>query len=191
VPATAFQQDAIKNSDAYKAWAVKAEKLVDQVRSPLRVYLTFLKVLGWIFVLFFLSLSVVMVVSGQLKAAPWFLIGVAVGIYVIVMTGQIEVSPESIALITPMGRYQIGWDEVRTIEIDAGAQQMVFCGDNKWLSVSGPAYWSGPDKAIMIDFISARIEQLRIDVRKTLMATFRLSKNTKVRLPTQRELNRR
>ena|SRR5215204_2717879 len=91
-----------------------------------------------------------------------------------------EVYPDSIRYDLPLRRYQIKWNEVRSIEIDSQGSSVVFVGKNKRLAVNGPIFWTGKEKCDAARLIAIQIDRYEIEVRATEKAMFRLSRNTRV-----------
>ena len=146
------------------------------------------KLVGWASVAFFLFCTVGSWSAGARLQAPLFLIFVALGIYILLGSGSMQVDSDSIRYYLPLRRYQIKWNEVQYIEIDRQGSSMVFFGENKKLAVIGPMYWSGINRFDVGRLIAAQIDRYGIEVRTTEKAIFRLSKNTKV---TSSQLSRR
>jgi hypothetical protein len=119
--------------------------------------------------------------AGQGNVSPYFLIFVALGVYLLVSVGSVEINPDFVTYRTPLASYTISWDEVERIEIDAQGGAMVFAGANKRVVTIGPAYWAGKDKQQLQALLYATLEKRNIPVIPTQAALFKLSKNTKVR----------
>jgi hypothetical protein len=153
----------------------------------LRVNLTVIKVLGWVSLILFLAVAMPILLS---ESGPhrnllvlFFAIFSLGGLYLLLSSGPIEVNYNGVALITPLARYYIRWDEVELIETDSQGQAIVFRGANKCLPLLGPGWWSGKEKADVIEFIQAQIQERGITVKETGNAVFRITKNAKVRKP--------
>jgi hypothetical protein len=95
-------------------------------------------------------------------------------------SGSMQIYSDSLRYYLPLRRYQIEWDEVRSIEIDSQGSSMVFVGENKRLAVNGPMFWTGKDKRDAARLIAIQIDRYEIEVRTTEKAMFRLSRNTRV-----------
>ncbi len=111
----------------------------------------------------------------------FLLIFVALGAYLILAIGSVEMNKDYITHITPIGVYRIGWDEVTEIEIDLNGGNLVFKGQNKRLSLLRPHYWSGEAKKRMWVLFSAQVETRSIEVKETTKTLWRLNKNTKIK----------
>ena len=118
--------------------------------------------------------------AGAYGASLIFLLFAALGVYLILGSGSMHLDADFITYHLPLRSYQIKWNEVRYIEIDAGGGNMVFAGDGKRLAVVGPAFWSGKDKIYLHKYMNEQMDKYGIDVRVTAKAMFRLSKNTRL-----------
>jgi hypothetical protein len=136
---------------------------------------------GWVCVALFLLGSIAAGRAGARSAALIFLGFVALGSYLILSCGSMQVDSDSIRYYLPLRIYQIKWNEVQYIEIDSQGANMVFVGENKKLAVNGPMFWTGKDKLDMGKLISTQMDRYGIELRPTEKAGFRLSRNTKVR----------
>jgi len=141
---------------------------------------TYSKIVGWICTAFFIFCSVSAWRAGQRGASLVFLVFVALGSYILLSSGSMQVYSDSIRYYLPLRRYQIKWNEVRSIEIDSQGSSMVFVGENKRLAVNGPMFWTGKDKRDAARLIAIQIDRYEIEVRTTEKAMFRLSRNTRV-----------
>jgi len=103
---------------------------------------TYSKVVGWLCTAFFIFCSVSACRAGQRGASLVFLVFVALGSYILLNSGSMQVYSDSIRYYLPLRRYQIKWNEVRSIEIDSQGSSMVFVGENKRLAVNGPMFWT-------------------------------------------------
>ena len=137
------------------------------------------KVVGWGCVAFSVFCSVGAWSAGDRKTSLWFLVFVALGGFLILNSGSMQVDSESIRYYLPLRSYQIKWNEVQYIEMDSQGGNMVFVGENKKLAVNGPRFWFGKDKRDLAMLIAAQIDKYGIEVRTTEKAMFRLSRNTK------------
>lgn len=141
---------------------------------------TFYKVVGWVCVIFAVCCGVMAWRAGGRGLSLFFLLFVALGVYIILNSGSTQMDSQSIKYYLPLGKYQIKWDEVQYIEIDKQGGNMVAVGKNKRLAMNGPTSWSGKDKMEMRKLIGAQIEKYGIQVRQTEKAMFRSSRNTRV-----------
>ena len=150
------------------------------LREELLIKHTPYRVLGWMLITFCVFCAIGSWRAGARGVALGFLLVSLVGVFIVFSSGSMHVDSDSIKYYLPLASYQIRWNEVRFIEIDAQGGNMVFVGENKRLAVNGPMSWSGKDKRQMRDLIMAQIEKYEIQVRLTSKAMFRLSKNTRV-----------
>ena len=138
------------------------------------------RVVGWISIAFSLFGSAGAWSAGAYGPSLLLLLFGALGGYLILGSGSMQINSDSITYHLPLRSYQIKWNEVRYIEMDRGGGNMVFVGENKRLAVLGPALWSGKDKVDLQKFLMEQLERYDIDVRITAKAMIRLSKNTKL-----------
>lgn len=138
------------------------------------------KVLGWIVVAFCVFAIVGSWNAGAYNASLLFLVFAGLGVYLILGSGSMHLDSDYITYHLPLRSYQIKWNEVRHIEIDAGGGNMVFAGDDKRLAVIGPAFWSGKDKIYLHKYMNEQLDKYNLEVRVTAKAMFRLSKNTRL-----------
>ena len=150
-------------------------------RRPLIVKPIPLRVLASLFVAFSLFGAVMAWRAGQGNVSPWFLVFGAIGVYLLLDTGSIEMDAKTIKYRTPLAQYQIEWDEVTQIQVDRGGGNMVFFGKDKRLATIGPTFWSGKDKLEMLILADEQIKKHGVETQVTNKAMFRLSKGTKIR----------
>lgn len=141
----------------------------------------YVKVWGWIGLVFFIVCSVGAWNAGARGPTLVFLAFVALAVFLLLNSGSMQVDSDSIRYYLPFRSYQIKWNEVQYIEIDGQGGNMVFVGENKKLAVNGPKLWSGKDKPDTMRLIGIQVDKYGIPIRTTEKAMFRLSKNTKVR----------
>jgi len=110
-----------------------------------------------------------------------FLVFVAMGIYLLLTSGSLEVNGEVISYRSPIAQYQISLSEVMYIEIDSRGSSIVFCGENERLAALGPMYWSGSDKKRILYWLDREVDRRGIEIRPTEKSMYRFSKNTRVR----------
>ena len=142
---------------------------------------TFIRVVGWISILFFLFGTIGAWRAGAYKPALIFLVFVGLGVFLLLYSGTLEMNSEIILFHTYLKRFQIRWDEVTRIELDRMGSTMVFGGENKRLVGTGPYYWQGADRTDMMLLVATQIDKLGITVQQSEKAMFRRSKNTRVR----------
>jgi hypothetical protein len=141
------------------------------------------KAIGWVCIVFFLFCAVASYSAGQGSVSPFFLLFVALGVFLILITGELSMSSEEIIYTTPLAKYQMKWDEVKKVEIDLQGGGLVFYANdrNKRMAVLGPGYWSGPDKQNLAKLLSDEMEKRQIPMEQTPRAAYTMSKNTKVK----------
>ena len=182
----AFEKEAIKRMPGYDVQDAENERIIRQAANEsLRVGSKFVKGFGWGCGLFFLLLAVWFWLNGEGAESLIFLIFVAMGAYLILTGGSMEMNKDGVTYTAPFRVHKIGWDEVTEIEVSETGGSLVLIGQNKRLSALGPRYWSGKDKERALRLFLAQIETRFIEVRQTQKAMWRLSKNTKVRSKSQ------
>jgi len=146
-----------------------------------RIKHTFIKIVGWINILFCAFFAVMSWRAGATPGVSFiFVFFITLGVYLVLASGDMEADSESIRLNLSLAKYRINWSDIEYIEVDQQYGNMAFFGNGKVLNIIGPAGWSGNEKQEMINFIFHRIDELGIEVRQTQKAMFRLSKNTKI-----------
>ena len=140
-----------------------------------------LRVIAWIGISFFLFCTVGSWRAGAGKVVWLFVLFVGLGVFLLLLSGTLEMNSEIIIYRTPLARHRIRWDEVTRIELDRIGSTMVFWGENKRLVALGPYYWQGPDQKDMMLLVATQMDKLGISLQQSEKAMFRRSKNTKVR----------
>jgi hypothetical protein len=138
------------------------------------------KVVGWVCVAFSIFCSAGALYAGDHRSSLFLLGFVALGGFIILSSGSMQMDSDSIRYYLPLRSYRLEWNEVQSIEIDSQGGSMVFVGENKRLAVNGPTLWTGKAKFDMSRLIAAQIDRYGIEIRPTEKAMFRFSKNTKV-----------
>lgn len=183
LPRQVLADEARRRTSAYKELEVAQQAVLKQVTSPLKVNDSWrVKGPGWALFLMFSFITGALIIDhpkGLLFGLTLSLFFTALGLFVVLHTGTIEVDHEAITRRVPLGKYRIGWDEVTMIEQDIHGS-LVFYGDHKYLAINSSAYWSGGDLNLMEDFIAAQIESRRFVV-KPIRVNFKYAKGTKVR----------
>jgi hypothetical protein len=118
--------------------------------------------------------------AGQGEVSPFFILVSGLGVVLLLLSGPVEMDSQVIRYSTPVGRYQIKWDEVQNIETDMQGGNLVFNGADKRVAVPGPGYWSGADKENMVKLLFAQMEQRQIQMATTQKAVSKWSKNAKI-----------
>lgn len=126
--------------------------------------------------------------------ALWFvvLVFLGVGVACVVLSGSVVMNSRSISYKTPWAHYSMGWDEVERIEVEPDEPEpyyqaigtkmaLVFAGRDKRLSMLGPNWWHGGDKAEMLGLLESKLEERGIELRRAKSAMWTLPKNAKVR----------
>jgi hypothetical protein len=138
------------------------------------------KPIAWITIAFFTFCAVASWQAGQGSVTPFFLIFVLMGIAVLLFAGPVEMDAFAITCRTPLGRHQLRWDEVQSVEMDEGGQALVFHAARKQLAVPGPAYWLGRHKHAMTELLERELTRRQLPFEYNPRAVFALSRHTRV-----------
>jgi len=177
-------------------WRKNVSRPVDADRTFVAKSPPVFRIVGWFVIWFSAFLGIGWLVKVDADLGPdllmysitlaFFCLGVAC----IVLSGSIEMDSHSVRYKAPWAHYSMRWDEVERIEAESddpdpryqalGKMALVFVGENKRLSILGPGYWHGRDRAQMFRLLEAQIEERGIEVRKSRAALWKLPKNTKV-----------
>ena len=142
---------------------------------------TIIKVVGWMCIILFLLGSVMSWRAGATGVSVFFLVFIALGLYLVLFSGTLQMSSEIISYKTPLSHYQILWKEVEQIEVDEQGGNLVFVGKDKQLAAMGWQFWSGKDKLGMLNLMDEQRKSRNIEVKETAKAMIKSCKNTKVR----------
>jgi len=145
------------------------------IRLPHRLFSS----IGIIAVLFFTFCAIASWMSGQGNASPFFLIFVALGLYVWLTAGETELNYLQVRHITLLATHSIGWDEVVMIELDPQGQAIIFRGQNKHLVLPGIAAWPRNHRASALELMDEQIKRYNIEIRESAWAAYKWSKNTR------------
>ncbi len=138
--------------------------------------------MGWVCIVFFGLSAISSWRNGSHGLSLFFLFYAGIGLYPLLFLGSLEMNTEFIRVTTILGRWQINWDEVETLEIfPKKGCDMVLHGNNKRLAIPGTMLWAKQDEKQMIEFFDAQIKSRKIEIKRTQRAAFQMSKNTKVK----------
>lgn len=140
---------------------------------------TSVKIIAWAGIIFFLICALMAWRSGLGWGTLWFISFELLCLYLLT-AGSVEMDSRHITYRTPFNTFRIRWDEIRRIEVDDKAGNIVFWGDDKRLNALGPGFWSGSDSRKMRKLLDRQIKKYGIAVKKTQKAMIRRSKNTKL-----------
>lgn len=135
--------------------------------------------IGLVSALFFVFCAVAAWMSGQGAVSPFFLMFVALGTYVWLSAGETEINELQIRHRSIFGTHSIRWDEVVVVEVDSQGQVFVFKGAGKRLVVPGILTWPRRLRATAMALLDEQIEQRQIEVRESVWAAYKRSKNTR------------
>lgn len=134
--------------------------------------------IGWVGFFLFGVGSVLATVDAELVAGVALFVFCLIGLLTILSYGSIHADDSGIAMVTPVGRYKMRWEETERVEL--GKSNMVFHGNGKRLMLAAPSLWSGPDKEGIIRMVMAKLEERGVKPKHAPRADFMLSKGTKV-----------
>lgn len=181
-PSVALEKEAHRNVPAYQEWESQTRKSIAGQNLPLQVSDHWsVKVAGWGTMILATALLYGLWEPG--KKSIWFgiaffLVFFSLGLFAVLTTGKLQIDKESIVRVTPLGKYQIQWEEITHIEQDVyGA--LIFYGLDKYLAIYGPGWWSGKNKLAGAEFLFAEIELRKMEIRH-IRVSLKMSKNTKV-----------
>ena len=182
----ALEKEAIKRMPGYSVWDAENKGVIRQAADEsLCVGAKFVRGFGWACGLFFFPLATWFWLDGEGATSLLLLPFVALGMYLILTTGSLEMNKDSITYVTPVSVYRIMWDEVTEIEISETCGSLVLIGKNKRLWAIGPRYWSGKDKVRAFRLLLAQVDTRGVESKQTWKAALRLSKNTKIKQKSQ------
>lgn len=133
-------------------------------------------VVGWAGVIIF-----VITIWLDWRAGELLLVGGSsiIGFFALVILlryGRTEIDAQRIKRITPLGCYQMEWDEVR--EVGVHGQIIVFEGKGKRLVIPGEVSVAAASRNEMLGYIQGRIESCSLAVKAT--SVWSRSKNTRI-----------
>lgn len=160
----------------------------DQARAELRARTEPLRVATWIHPLagasaLGLALGGLFCALGpEWRVALVLLLFAGIALYVFLASGRLEADVNSIRFLTPSGRYEIAWRDVRCLVHDAGLQALAFEGEGKRrLVVIGPAGWRQRGRSEMLEFLFAMADLENIPVEESTRAAFAWSRKTRAK----------
>ena len=116
--------------------------------------------------------------SGQGNVSPCFIPFILLSGLILLLTGPIRASPETLGIITPLGQFEMAWHEVERIE--HGQSSIVFFSGERRISIPTPNWWAGPDKQKLLTAIDLVVREREIEIKQTFRADFLFPKRTKV-----------
>lgn len=134
--------------------------------------------IGWVSLVLFGLGSVLATLDAEPVAGIGLFVFCLIGLLTILSYGAIHADDSGIAMVTPVGRFEMRWEEMERVEL--GKSNMVFHGNGKRLMLARPSLWNGPDKGDMIRMIMAKLEERNMKPKYAPRADFMLSKGTKV-----------
>jgi hypothetical protein len=128
----------------------------------------------------FLLLFAITLVKG-LPGAPVYLAFSALYVIALLGIGSTELDLGGITRRTPLGVMRIGWDELESVEMGPFGLRMALEGMRmRRMVFFGPSMWVGPDAPRAVRFLALQISTRRLPRRRTLLALFKISRNTRI-----------
>lgn len=181
VSPAALEECAIERLPDFHNWE-QARGQTQNDPDPRRATDTWLmQVIGWSGVAFFTFGSIEAWGAGSLAQMVFYMIMVAISLVLLLSWGVTEIGPEQISRFTVFGRWAMPWSEVRWIEVDLIDTVIVLVGDNRRLVIPGPGIWNGSGKREMMRMLIMQMEQRGLPMRRTPLAFFRFSRNTRAK----------
>lgn len=179
----ALEPDAYKRLPGYEESILEEKKAIKELRPAIVVKDgLFLKLIGWVCLVMFGACAFFSWRAGKELWLPiLFLVFAALGAYILLSIGQLELSSKTIVRRSPLSHHEIGWHEVRRIEMGKQGDAIIFSNEEKRLVAMGTAYWSKENTAEAIRFIGVQAAERKIEFITTASAAYKLSKNTKVK----------
>lgn len=140
------------------------------------------KIIAWVCIIFFLFCAVMAWRAGQGYVSPLFLLFVCLGLFLLVTASSIKATPEYISVLSPFAEYRMYWDEVEWLEEGSQGTLVVHGKGEKRLVLPSTAYWSGPQKSEMFEFIDSQLEKLETAIISSIAADYKMHKNVKVHI---------
>lgn len=180
-PADALEDNALLRLPDYQQWMATRAKVLDDPGPRQVPDHWLLQVIGWSGVTFFLFGVIQALQESNLVLALIQLSLVGISLLMLAGWGITEVGPQQVCRYTVFGRWAISWDEVRWIEVDQFDAVIVLGGDNRRLVIPGPGVWGAFGKKEALAILMAQAEHRCIPLRRSMLALFRVSHNTRMR----------
>lgn len=183
-PPTALAADAFESLPWVEEQRAASAARLAGVSGPVRVRVSAsLAVFGWIGVTFFSFIGFLAWRSDGGGGGLLFLLFALPASYLLYAGyAAIEIGPETVRLTMPIWpTYEMRWNEVQLAEVDHGNNQFVLQGAGKQMTLPGPAYWRGADKAAGLAAFVGHLEQRGIHLKRTGRAYFKFPKGARVR----------
>jgi hypothetical protein len=136
------------------------------------------KIIGWICMVFFFSITVLAALNGEIYPALALLAFGILGLVIILFTGKVTINNFGFKVKLPIGTYFIPWNEVEYVETGSG--NMLIGGNDKKITFPAPEAWTGSDKYNAKDMFAAKLKERNLSVRQSFRATFPALKNAKI-----------
>lgn len=146
----------------------------------IRADLRYPRIMGALAMLLFSTASLLSWRAGEGVVSVLFLVFVALGLYLLLGSGQVAADDDTIFVHSLLGRHEIAWDRVRRVE-GSGYGTLVLHADDARLVVPPPMLWSGSDKAALRALIVRRLRELALVVQRSRTADYRLHRNVRVK----------
>ncbi len=135
--------------------------------------------IGWVGGLFFSFTLVLSLRSGEVWLGVGFAVFVWLCLLIILRTGAVTATLETLGVSTLFGRFEIPWRDVQRIE--RGSSYWAFFAGEKRMSIVAPDFWFGCDKQAILLIMDAVIRDQNIVMKVSVRADCLFPRNTKVR----------
>ena len=182
VSGEALAADAMQRLPDFREWAATREAIVAEGDTSYRVVDHWLvQAFGWSSIAFWIATTIQALENGQPFLIPIYLLLAIIAAGVVLNWGVTEFDNDGITRRTVMGVWSIRWDELRWMEMDMMGTTLVFIGEDRQMVIYGPSLWIGPDRRNVLSLLHAQAEHRKVELRRSLWAFFRWSRNTRVK----------
>lgn len=181
VPPSALESNAMQRLPGYQDW-MSARTAFLEDPTPRQVADHWLvQIIGWTGVSYFGYGAIQCLREDGLVLALVQLVLALLSLAALSGWGITEVGPQQVCRYTMAGRWAISWEEVRWIEMDLFDAVIVLGSDDRRLMIPGPCVWNRFGKKEAMALLLAQAEQRCIPLRRSILAMFKGSRNTRKR----------
>lgn len=113
--------------------------------------------LGWLSIFVWSLMTIAFWSIGLRFLAPFFLLLVGSGVYLLLVVGPIEIGADSIVQNTLLSRREMRWDEILRVETQSQTEIVLHSLERR-LVIPGPNAWEGAHRDSMVEFFEAILE---------------------------------
>lgn len=147
---------------------------------PISADLRYPRIVGAAAIALFSIASLLSWRAGEGVVSMLFLLFVALGLYLMLGSGQIAADQDTVSVDSLLGRHELAWDRVRRLE-GSGYGTLVLHADDARLVVPPPMLWSGPEKDALRALIARQLRERALVVRRSATADYRVHHNVRVK----------